>query len=70
MTYEEAQALLDTVREGGDADPSAIERALHVTGDLGAHEELRSQGVDGEDSQEDWRGWIRSRAIMVGKSKE
>ena len=70
MTDAQAKAILDAAREGRDVGPSAIFRALHVTGDLGAHEELRGQGVDSPLQEEDWRGWIRSRAVMVGKSKE
>jgi len=70
MTDAQAKAILDAAREGRDVGPYAIFRALHVTGDLGAHEELRGQGVDNPLPSEDWRGWIRSRAVMVGKSKE
>ena len=70
MTYEQAKAILDAVREGGHAASPSIERALHVTGDLGAHEELRSQGVDSPLQEQDWRAWIRARAIVVGESKE
>ena len=70
MTYEQAKAILDCAREGGDVDPSAIDCALTVTGDLGAHERLRSQGMDSPLQEKDWRAWIRASAIMVGKSKE
>jgi hypothetical protein len=26
--------------------------------------------VDSPLQEEDWRGWVRARAVMVGKSKE
>lgn len=70
MNHEQAKAILDAAREGRDVGSSSIFRALHVTGDLGAHEGLRSQRVDSPPPSEDWRGWVRARAVMVGKSKE
>lgn len=67
MTYEQAKKILDKVR-GGEGDQyceAAINRALHVTGDLAAHERVRSQGVDQEVQAKDWRGRCRERAILV-----
>lgn len=72
MTRHEAQKILDQIREGfGNAytEACAIE-CLYITGDIGVHEAVRSPGVDQPVYEEGYRGRIRERAIMVGKSKE
>jgi hypothetical protein len=72
MTKDEAQKILDQIREGfGNSytEACAIE-CLYLTGDLGTHETVRSQGVDQPIHEEGYRGRLRQRAIMVGKSKE
>jgi len=68
MTYEEAKKNLDAVREGGYVSSSAIRRSLWVTGDLRASKKLRSPGVDLAAQDQDWRGRVRSRQIMVAAS--
>ena len=72
MTKDDAQKILSQIREGfGDAytEACAIE-CLYLTGDLGTHEAVRSTGVDQPLQEEDYRGRLRERAIVVGKSKE
>lgn len=71
MTYEEAKKILDHVRcgEGQQFGATAIDRALHVTGDLGVHERVGGQGMDSPVQEEDWRGRCRLRTILVGTSK-
>jgi hypothetical protein len=72
MTKHEAQKILDEIREGfGDAytEACAIE-CLYFTGDLGAHETVRSKGVDEPIREEGYRARLRQRAIMVARSKE
>ena len=72
MTKDEANKILGQIREGfGDAytEACAIE-CLYVTGDLGTHEAVRSEGVDQPIQEEDYRARLRQRAIVVGKSKE
>ena len=72
MTKDDAQKILDQIREGyGHAytEACAIE-CLYLTGDLGTHEAVRSEGVDQPLLEEGYRGRLRARAIMVGKSKE
>ena len=72
MTKDDAQKILDQIRGGfGDAytEACAIE-CLYLTGDLGAHETVRSEGVDKPLHEEGYRARLRERAIMVGKSKE
>jgi len=72
MTKDEAQKILDQIREGfGNAytEACAIE-CLYLTGDLGTHEAVRSTGVDETIREESYRARLRERAIVVGKSKE
>ena len=72
MTKDEAQKILDQIREGfGNSyiEACAIE-CLYLTGDLGTHEAVRSTGVDQPIHEEGYRGRLRERAIVVGKSKE
>lgn len=70
MTHEEANKVLDQAREGYPVGEAAICLALRVTGDLGAHEAVRSPRVDQPVPAEDWRARVRQRAIMVGKSRQ
>jgi hypothetical protein len=72
MTKHDAQKILDEIREGyGSAytEACAIE-CLHLTGDLGTHETVRSSGVDEPIREEGYRARLRQRAIMVARSKE
>ena len=72
MTKHEAQKILDQIREGyGHAytEACAIE-CLYLTGDLGAHETVRSARVDESVREEGYRARLRQRAIMVARSKE
>ena len=68
MTYEEAKKNLDSVREGRPVSSSAIRRSLWVTGDLRAPQKLRGPGVVEAAQDQDWRGRVRSRQIMVAAS--
>ena len=72
MTKDDAQKILNQIREGyGHAytEACAIE-CLYLTGDLGTHEAVRSEGVDQPIQEEGYRARLRERAIVVGKSKE
>jgi hypothetical protein len=72
MTKHDAQKILDEIREGyGSAytEACAIE-CLYLTGDLGAHETVRSSGMDEPIREEGYRARLRQRAIMVARSKE
>ena len=72
MTKHEAQKILDQIRSGfGNAYTEACTiECLHLTGDLGTHEAVRSSGVDKPIHEEGYRARLRERAIVVGKSKE
>jgi hypothetical protein len=71
MTKNEALKILCQIREGfGDAYTEACTlECLHLTGDLGTHEELRSSGMDQPILEEGYRARLRQRAIVVGQSK-
>ena len=52
MTNEQANRVLDRVRDGDDITEACISIALRVTGDLGVYEGLRGEGVDYSFSKE------------------
>jgi len=72
MTKSDAQKILDEIREGyGNAYTEACTlECLNLTGDLGAHETVRSSGMDEPIREEGYRARLRQRAIMVARSKE
>ena len=72
MTKHEAQKILDEIRSGfGHAyTETCTLECLYLTGDLGAHDAVRSKGVDGSVREEGYRARLRERAIMVARSKE
>jgi hypothetical protein len=69
MNKHEANQILDKAREGEPCAEDFITLLLHVTGDLGAHAPMRGKGVDIEASAQDWRGRLRQRTILVGRSQ-
>ena len=72
MTKNDAQKILAEIREGfGDAyTETCTLKCLSLTGDLGAHEGVRSARVDESVREEGYRARLRERAIMVARSKE
>lgn len=66
MTREEANKTLDKVREGYPCSEACILECLYLTGDHNPHAPVRSEGLDQEVSQEDWRGRVREREALVG----
>ena len=71
MTKNDAQKILAEIREGfGDAyTETCTLECLNLTGDLGAHETVRSARVDEPIREEGYRARLRERAIMVARSK-
>jgi hypothetical protein len=47
MTYEQAQRLLDRVREGKTYPSRLVDYALFLTGDFDAYEKVRGDKIDG-----------------------
>jgi hypothetical protein len=70
LTHEETKEILDGAREGYPYPETLILKCLNITGDYRAHEELRSERLDEEAQDQDWRARVRQRAIMVGRSKK
>ena len=70
LTHEETKEILDGAREGYPYPETLILKCLNITGDYRTHEELRSEGLDEETEDQDWRARVRQRAIMVGRSKK
>jgi len=69
MTREEANKILDKVREGHPCSEACTLECLYLTGDYDPNAPVRSEGLDQEISQEDWRGRVRARQALVGASQ-
>jgi len=66
MTREEANQILDQVRDGSAHSEACTLECLYHTGDHNPHASVRSEGMDQEVSQENWRGRVRAREALVG----
>jgi hypothetical protein len=67
MTYEQAQKILDRVREGVVYPSGVVDFALCLTGDLDAHETHGSRGVGSEIQTQGQRGRSGAGTDMVGR---
>lgn len=66
MNLEQANRILDRHKEGSHAySLLTITKALYLTGDLGSHEELRSEGMAGEVQGESLRAWSDRGEALV-----
>lgn len=65
MTKKEANDLLNKVSEGYYASIKEITIALFITGDITAHEAVRSSGVDIQASTEGSRSWNERSQRLV-----
>lgn len=66
MTREEANQILSAIKDGDVYTEACTLECLYLTGDHNPHASVRSEGVDQEVSQEDWRGRVRARQGLVG----
>ena len=66
MTREEANQILDQIRDGVSHTEDCTLDCLYLTGDHNPHAPMRGEGMDHEVSQEDWRGRVRARESLVG----
>ena len=67
MNHEEANQILDRHKEGSHAySLLTITKALYLTGDIGAHEELRSEGMVDSLPGEDEGSWAERSQDLVG----
>jgi hypothetical protein len=67
MTYDQAQKILDRVRDGVNYPPGIVDFALCLTGDLDAHETHGSQGVGSEIQTQGQPGRGSSSTSLVGR---
>jgi hypothetical protein len=67
MTYEQAQKILDRVRDGVVYPSGVVDFALQLTGDLDAHETHRSEGMATEIQTQGQSGRGSSSASVVGR---
>ena len=65
MTKQEANNLLSKVSEGYYASIKEITVALFITGDITAHEAMRSTGMDIQASKESGRSWDERSKRLV-----
>ena len=70
LTDEETKEILDGARKGYPYPETLILKCLNITGDYQAHEPVRGPVLDQEAEDKDWRGRVRERQILVGRSKE
>ena len=68
MTREEANKILSAIKDGYVYSEACTLECLYLTGDYNPHAAVRSEGVDQEVSQKDWRGRLRNRSILVAAS--
>jgi hypothetical protein len=69
MTREEANQILDQVRDGVPHTATFTLKCLYLTGDRKPHASVRGERVDQEIPPENWGSRIRARQIMVGASQ-
>lgn len=67
MTHEQAQKILNKVREGVHYPAAIINQALILTGDLDANENERSEGVVDALSAESENRWTDASSRLVGR---
>lgn len=67
MTYEQAQKILNRVREGVHYPAAIVDKALFLTGDLDRDAEDGGQGMDQTLSGEGQREWFHASQRLVGR---
>ena len=67
MTYEQAQKILDRVREGVHYPDSIVDFALQLTGDIEEHQAQRSQRMATEIQTQGQPGRGSSSTSVVGR---
>ncbi len=65
MTHEQAQKILDKVREGVAYPSGVVDFALFLTGDIESYEAHGSQGVGGAVQTQGQTSWGRASPDMV-----
>ena len=68
MTHEQAHRILDRVKDGAAYPSRIVDAALWLTGDLDAHEAMRSEGMAETLSSESIDRWSRAGESMVAQN--
>ncbi len=68
MTHEQAHQILDRAKDGAIFPARIIDAALWLTGDLDAHEAVRSEGMDQTLSNESTGRWCNSGSKLVAQN--
>jgi len=68
MTHEQAQKILDKVREGVAYPASIVDFALFLTGDLDAHEAHGSEGMGRAVQTQSQTSWGRAGQDLVERN--
>lgn len=67
MTHEQAHKILDRVKDGTAYSRKVIDEALWLTGDLDAHEAVRSEGMDQTLEAKSDDGWGQQFKQLVAQ---
>lgn len=68
MTRQEANSLLDELKDGATYPSRLVDAALWLTGDLNAYEALRSTGMDSPIQEKSGRGWRTGSKLLVAQN--
>jgi hypothetical protein len=68
MTHEQAQKILDKVREGVAYPASIVDFALFLTGDIESYEANRGQGMGREIQTQGQTSWGRAGQDLVERN--
>jgi len=66
MNREQANKILDQIREGSSHSEACTLECLRLTGDIAAYAPVRGEGVDFKVQQETWSAGPICHAVMVG----
>lgn len=70
MNREQANKILDQIREGVTHSEARTLECLRLTGDVGTYAPVRGTGVDYEVQQKNWSTGPISHVVMVGWSQK
>lgn len=66
MNREQANKILDQIREGSSRSEACTLQCLRLTGDIGDYAPVRGERVDFKVQQKTWSFGAASHVVMVG----
>jgi len=66
MNREQANKILDQIREGSTHSETCTLECLRVTGDIASYAPVRGEGVDYKVQQKTWSTGPINHVVMVG----